>query len=360
MTDPDNTAAKDPKTAFNKYKGRPYGETMGGFTLTAGGDLQFIEVSVMKSMTPERMKARLDGIAIGGSVSKSEGGAGTRFEVLAGKGGGHESKPWVKYRIKSILGITNFVVETAADADVDPDPAELMAKLKAGTGLSDDALGDGLSMLFGDETPETTGTTESSTGPSDDALGDGLSMLFGDESTDTTAPTPPAPPPPPLDLLAGLDMLSGTTDPPVDAELKKKSVAVIEVTQDAVNTIDNALNRFRDELLKSDDEELEAIADEFFGSGFPVIHGGHKVGFITSMMNVRQSTTVPAYKKAMGTLNERAAAYLKHIQSDPRVAVLDSKSDLPENVDPVGMASILGGAITSLTAEVSRQLSAMG
>lgn len=320
------------KDEFNKYKTRPLGGETAGFTLTARGDLAIIRPTTMKVMNPQKMKARIEGKGIGGSFSKGDNGI--RFEVMAGKQGGTDAQPWVRRHLKSILGISTFEVVTSGDADVDPDPDELLRKIRS--------------------------ERKTSTGISDEELGDGLSMLFGDESTSIpeTSEAPP-PPPPPLDLLAGLDMLSGMTDPPVDAELKKKSVAVIDVTQDAVNTIDNALSRFRGELMKSDDEELEAIADEFFGSGFPIIHGGHKVGLVTSMMNVRQSTTAPAYKKALGALNDKAAAYLKHLQSDPRIAVLDSKTDLPDNVDPIGISSILGGAISSLTTEVSRQLSAM-
>lgn len=320
------------KKSFNKYKTRVEGGEVAGFTLHSTGDMEIIEPTRMKVMNPQKMKTALSGKGIGGSFAKVSGGM--RFTIMAGKQGGAEGQPWVKLHLKKNLGISNLEVTTSSDADVDPDPKDLIKK-KSGKESPNESL-DLLGMLEDDsEEVDTTGT--------EDLLG----MLDEPDSEEIDIPVAPDLP---LDLLGVLDEEEDTGEL-VDPDLKKAWIPVARSMADAVIDVDNGLSKLRSALLSSGDEELEEIADAFFGSGFPEIHGGHKVKFMSALLDVERQSEVDAYTSALNLIVERSTAYLEHLKSSQRVVVCD---DNPAH--KVGIVKTIGAAVADMQKEANRQV----
>lgn len=228
------------------------------------------------------------------------------------------------------------------------DPSELPGP------RSEDTTGaptDGLDLLDGldglDELDSSTDTTVDS----------GLDLLDGLDGLDgpSTEPGPDEiPPPPDLDLDLDLGEPEEESDPPetVPSSLRDAWTAVADDIRDTISGVDGGLEKLRVELVGNDDPELAEIGQKFFGTGFPVLHGGHKVPFTAKLLDVQRSTTVDKYLSALQALRDEADDYLDHIQSSARVEVCD---DNPAH--NVGMGTSMSRSLGALIKEADRQIS---
>jgi len=189
----------------------------------------------------------------------------------------------------------------------------------------------------------------------------GLGMLDG---LDDVSEAPGIEPSPPQDSelslnLDGLDDLSElsqeesdpTPQDEVPVSLRKAWETVSEDMKTAVNDTDNQLNKLREKLMSSSDQRLITVGNDFFGNGYPKIHGGHKVSFLTKLLDVERTFEAEAYKKALQSLYTAADNYEDYILSSAKVAGVDSNPG-----HKVGMRDRIGGQLTVLKKEVSRQI----
>lgn len=127
-----------PKALFNKFKSRTEGGDVAAFLVQANGTLEIIEPSKAKTLTPQKLKARLSGKGIAGFFYK--GNSGPVFNVVAGKKGGKTGQPWVKYNLRAALSVSNFEVQTDPGADLEdtaPTQSPTIDKLSLLDGLED-------------------------------------------------------------------------------------------------------------------------------------------------------------------------------------------------------------------------------
>jgi|GEM_PF-4602631 len=324
----------DLKKTFNKYKTRQSGGDTAGFVLTAKGEMDIIEPTKMKSMNPQKLKALLKEKGIAGWFGKA-GSDGIVFSIMAGKMGGMEGQPWVKRHIKDNLGTSNFDITTDSNADVDPDPTTLGRSTTTTTTTTSEPneLSEGLDLLSLEEEEEE-----------EDTLLDNLPEEEEEEEEDPLLEES-------LSLLDSMDLEED--EDVVDPELLKDWIKVARAMADAVDDMNSGLGKLRTALMKSGDEELEEIAETFFGTGFPEIHGGHKVSFTSKLMDVERQSTATGYKAALESLQSEASSYLDHLKSSKKVEVCD---DNPSH--KVGIVTIMSKAIGNLQTEANRQISA--
>jgi hypothetical protein len=228
------------------------------------------------------------------------------------------------------------------------DPTELPGHKSEDT---TDAPSEGLDLLDGlDELDELDSSTDST----DDS---GLDLLDGLDELDTssTEPSPDEiPPPPDLDLDLDLGEPEEESDPPetVPASLREAWTTVADDIRDTITSVDNGLEKLRGELVGNEDPELAEIGEKFFGTGFPVLHGGHKVPFTAKLLDVQRSAVVDKYLTALQALRDEADDYLDHIQASVRVEVCD---DNPAH--NVGMRASMSRSLGALIKEADRQIS---
>lgn len=113
------------KALFDRFKHRTEGGDVAAFLARADGTVESVEPSKAKALTPQKLKARLQGKGIAGSFHK--GRNGTVFQVVAAKKGGKADQPWVKYNLRAALAVASFEVAVDPEADLDdidlPDPS---------------------------------------------------------------------------------------------------------------------------------------------------------------------------------------------------------------------------------------------
>jgi hypothetical protein len=147
------------------------------------------------------------------------------------------------------------------------------------------------------------------------------------------------------------DMLDELEPEPVDESLVKAWTTTVTLVTSTLGTVDTGLGKLKDILASSGDEELEAIAKQFFGTGFGDIHGPEKAS-LTSAMGAVAGTASDAedYGSALDKVEGHAKAYLDFLKSSDKVKAC---AEAPEGA--VAIVSLVGSSLGDLQKEIDRQ-----
>jgi hypothetical protein len=148
-----------------------------------------------------------------------------------------------------------------------------------------------------------------------------------------------------LGLTIPASLGAGATTQAIDISAFRSSWAKAVASWRATSEqVDTQISDLQVALRETDDQELHQVAD----AGLNGITGNHKVPLLAALQDVA-SVPPDELKKTVATARQRIAAYMKHLQSDPRIGACDRN---PLGV-PVSIKATLVPALQVLSASLS-------
>lgn len=125
-------------------------------------------------------------------------------------------------------------------------------------------------------------------------------------------------------------------------EFRRTMAAAQSTWRECLEAIDGQINQIRSALLALDMPAMTALADR----GLPAVTGNHKTSVMVALKEV-DGATGGALADAAGRALAAVAAFRRHVESDPRVTVLDENAEEAFGVK-VTIGSTLAGGLAAL------------